>query len=497
MTKGRAWLAVLILALGLAPSAWLLYDFPDAPQLGFAGDDVMYIGAARSLANGAGYHEPALPGNPWQTKYPPGYPLMLAAILKSNVANWCFWIIAHSWLWLVAASATLAWAMIQTGLTPLEAAAVGALWAANPAASQAGTSALSDVPYCAVLFLALGLARTDKGESWRTGAAGFLVGLASLIRVAGLIAGAAVFLWYLWRKRFQDALWFGACAFPLPAMWTLWSRAHLPLSQDPITTFYLNYTGRWLQTIRAVGLSTVLANNVGDGIAALGGLLLASPGLWLLEKLMDVILLTFALTALGEWIGGGAFAAVAITMAVFHLFWVGGPTGRLLLAASPALLGALAAKSGSGRPLLWIAVLGLAGIADVYATANLAETYSMQQTARAALTPALRFIQTELPADAVILREEQVWLWTGRPAIAMPLPPEYAYSNRFDLAVDRFLLHYKDTARQFGARYILLTPWSNGDAVERGGRFFDAVRSDPGLDRVFARNGIELFAIRR
>jgi len=42
----------------------------------------MYIGAARSLADGQGYREPALPGNPWQTKFPPGYPLMLAAILQ-------------------------------------------------------------------------------------------------------------------------------------------------------------------------------------------------------------------------------------------------------------------------------------------------------------------------------------------------------------------------------------------------------------------------------
>ena len=37
-------LPALILLAGLLPSAWLLCKFPDVPQLGLAGDDVLYIG---------------------------------------------------------------------------------------------------------------------------------------------------------------------------------------------------------------------------------------------------------------------------------------------------------------------------------------------------------------------------------------------------------------------------------------------------------------------
>ena len=79
------------------------------------------------MAGGNGCREAALPGNPWQTKFPPVYPLMLAAILKANLAPRDFWIIAHSWLWLVAASLALAWAMVQAGLTRVQAVVVAAL----------------------------------------------------------------------------------------------------------------------------------------------------------------------------------------------------------------------------------------------------------------------------------------------------------------------------------------------------------------------------------
>ena len=125
---------------------------------------------ARSLADGQGYREAALPGNPWQTKYPPGYPVMLAAILKANPAARDFWIIAHSWLWLVAASVALAWAMLQAGLSAVQGGVVAALWAANPAACYVGTAALSEALYCALLFLAAGplTCWAAPNRSWST-----------------------------------------------------------------------------------------------------------------------------------------------------------------------------------------------------------------------------------------------------------------------------------------------------------------------------------------
>src|SRR5437868_15514793 len=46
-------------------------------------DDAIYVVSARSLADGHGYHIESLPGDPPQTKYPIGYPLLLASVWKA------------------------------------------------------------------------------------------------------------------------------------------------------------------------------------------------------------------------------------------------------------------------------------------------------------------------------------------------------------------------------------------------------------------------------
>jgi hypothetical protein len=496
LPRFRRYLPALILCAGLLPSAWLLYRFPDTPQLGTAVDDVIYLGAAKSLANNQGYREAALAGDFWETKYPPGYPLMLAAVLKLNPPARNFWIIVHSWLWLAAASAALAWAMMQAGLNRVQAATVGALWTANPAASYAGTFAFSEAPYCAVLFLAIGFAQRTNGAAARIPViAGALIGAACMIRTAGIVAGGAVLMWLLWRRRFHAALYFSACAAVPPAIWLLWSGAHLPAARDPITSYYFNYTARWLQVIHNAGLGTMILKNLTYGMVALGGLLIASKSLLLLRVARDVILAGLGAAAIAES-PTGAFTAVAIATVAFQLFYWAPPDSRLLLAASPAFLGAAVVTFKSWPRILWIAPLVVA-LADVYGTQNLAALFSTDRARMTTLAPAYRFIEAKLPSDAVILGDEQVWTGTGRRVIGMPMPMEYFYLNQVDSAVDGFYLRYRDVAREFGAGYILTTPWDLERSVrESGDPFFAAIRADPGLEKMFSSNGVELFRMR-
>ncbi len=56
------------------------------PHLGFYHDDSIYWVSARSLATGDGYRIESLPGEPYQTKYPPLYPALLAADLEAQSA---------------------------------------------------------------------------------------------------------------------------------------------------------------------------------------------------------------------------------------------------------------------------------------------------------------------------------------------------------------------------------------------------------------------------
>ena len=66
----------------LAPPAYLAWTLRSMPHLGFYHDDSIYWVSGRSLATGDGYRIQSLPGQPYQTKYPPLYPALLAAIWK-------------------------------------------------------------------------------------------------------------------------------------------------------------------------------------------------------------------------------------------------------------------------------------------------------------------------------------------------------------------------------------------------------------------------------
>lgn len=500
----RRFLSAVLICCGLLPSLWVLLCFGDAPQLGMVSDDVMYLGAAHSIIEGNGYRESALPGQPWQTKYPPGYPLALTAILKlaSGPAN--LLIIAHSWLWLAVASFCLAWAMRRAGLTDFQAACVAAVWAANPAAVSAGTLALSDAPYCALVFLAIGLAHDAAGgRLLSAGVAGMVVALASSFRTAALLVGGGIFVWLvLVKKKPRSAGVFSLCAAPLPTIWMIWSRAHLPRSPDPVTTFYLDYTGRWLDAICNAGLDAVVFTNATHGVMAMGGLLVASTSVDGIRILRDIGLLALSVFSLRAW-SGGAFAAVALVIVAFQMFWHFAPDSRLLLVSSPVLLSALGQRwfHGRRRGAYWIFLLPVAvvvGAGDVQGVRAIARNYEIMRCRQAAMSPAYVFIRHETPAGAAILGDEMTWLYTDRPTIGMPVPMEYFYRGQKDAVVDEFLLKYWDVVKRFDIDYILLTPWDFERSVEeKGERVHKAMRSDPRLRRVFSMNGIELFFVEK
>src|SRR5271163_909270 len=71
-----------VFVAALAPSAYLAWTLRSMPHLGFYHDDSIYWVSARSLATGDGYRIQSLPGQPYQTKYPPLYSALLAALGK-------------------------------------------------------------------------------------------------------------------------------------------------------------------------------------------------------------------------------------------------------------------------------------------------------------------------------------------------------------------------------------------------------------------------------
>ena len=83
------------------------------PQFGETHDDSLYYVGAKGLASGEGYRILSLPAEPYQTKFPPGYPFFLSiawrlypafpANLKfAMMLNWLIYpvFVALSYLWL-------------------------------------------------------------------------------------------------------------------------------------------------------------------------------------------------------------------------------------------------------------------------------------------------------------------------------------------------------------------------------------------------------------
>ena len=70
-------LALVLFILLLTPSAWFAWRNRNMPQFGQKHDDAIYYITSKSLTEGRGYRILSLPGEPFETKYPPVLPFLL------------------------------------------------------------------------------------------------------------------------------------------------------------------------------------------------------------------------------------------------------------------------------------------------------------------------------------------------------------------------------------------------------------------------------------
>src|SRR4030088_943481 len=78
----RKVIAAGVFVVALAPSAYLAWTYRDMPHLGFYHDDSLYFVSGKSLAGGNGFLFASLPGEPFQTKYPPLYAALLSMVWR-------------------------------------------------------------------------------------------------------------------------------------------------------------------------------------------------------------------------------------------------------------------------------------------------------------------------------------------------------------------------------------------------------------------------------
>jgi len=222
------------------------------------GDNAGYLSLAFSLLDGGQYLELWEPGDPAHTKYPPGYALVLAALMSLGARTWTA-LKASSAFFMVAAVGLAylwVWRRSSWGL----ALAVAVVLAFSDSFIYSSQWVLSDPMFLVLTLAALvaldrGTDRSDSrtgpsenegvestadgqrsGQAWLV--AGVLAAVAAYFtRSAGLPLLVAVGAWLAW-KRDWKALGFTAAVFVVPAV--LWSvRAQVAGAPGYVSEFWM------------------------------------------------------------------------------------------------------------------------------------------------------------------------------------------------------------------------------------------------------------------
>ena len=180
----RKAIAAAVLLLALVPAARLAWMAREMPHFGHLHDDSIYFVAAKSMAEGRGYRILSLPGEPFQTKYPPLWPLALAAIWKIDprFPENLRWGMALAWV-MLPAFMVLAWCWFRpVGFGPAMRTTLCAVLVLSPWVVFLSTTLMSELIFSVALMAALLALERAKTSPWLALAAGLLGASAYLIQ---------------------------------------------------------------------------------------------------------------------------------------------------------------------------------------------------------------------------------------------------------------------------------------------------------------------------
>src|SRR5580692_6877732 len=219
-------LGVFVLALG--PSAYLAWTLRAMPHLGFYHDDSIYWVSAKSLAEGHEYRIASLPGQPYQTKYPPLYPALLSGIWKidPNFPSNLPLATLFAWLLLPIYLATV-WAFLrQYGFGWREQCLLVLVAGLSPVSATFSFSLMPELLFTALSVGSVLLAErslSDDSPRWLPVLAAVCGALAYLAKSSAGPLLLTVPICFLWRRQFVKAAMFFAAMAPAVAGWQWWA----------------------------------------------------------------------------------------------------------------------------------------------------------------------------------------------------------------------------------------------------------------------------------
>jgi hypothetical protein len=457
------------------------------PLLGRFKDDTIYLECAKSLATGSGYRIPSLAGQPFQTKYPPLWPLMLSVVWRfspdfprnlplDSVLGWAA----------VPAYLALAWAMfVRWGLRRVPAWFVVLVLACNGLVLLFGTMVMAEL-WSSVALLACFLCAdqpASSGHADRTAVgAGALAAIAYLIKSSTLPLLATLPLCFLLRRRYRHAALAWAPLFAAVAGWNLWARLHASHSSDLVSLYHTSYFGYYLYGLTWHDFFHMSSVNLRLLFSGLSGLLVPGAG----NSLFASILCAVAMIAIvsgavrfSRRTGCWQYPAFAIGCLGQLVVWNGPPTPRLLFPLLPLLLGGIATEIANAlrpsasnlprwrlAPALSIAAACLLG--PLFLIAAISSCGAIFQSLpnllvegrreTAGKRAAYRWISTHTPATAGVLATDDglLYLYTGRRTASQIIPAVLFYRGQEEVLKNE-LRSIPAYARAFHLQYVLLT----------------------------------------
>lgn len=462
-------IGVLVAAVALAIAFLAIPNWP----AGVFQDDGIYVVLGKALATGEGYRYLNLPGAPYATHYPPGYPLFLAMLWKlspefpQNVAAFTF---ANAGFLALAAFGAFRFANDRLGLSTLGSATVGIAGTVSMPALIFGVFVLSEPMFMALLMLLLLYAeRVAERADWRNALfVGLAGGAVAMVRTTGMFVVPAFVLVLLMRRKFVPAVCaaMGCALFIVP--WHIWVSAHGSEIPPVLLGKYGPYDAWMSNAVREHGLTFVWDVIVRNARALYGMVWVMFTGSETSPSAIrpPAVIVATALIAIGAWrLARRAPVTIGFLTAYMALviIWPFEPT-RFVWALLP-LFGAMLAL-GIGfiverRPVtvssrvmqyavLVACVLLVAGFAW-YNVTGVRQQWrdSVPRATAARATPVVEWVRASTrPTDIIAVEDDPLmYLYTGRRAIPMGTftPEEYLKEQTYAFATE--------TLRTVVARY--------------------------------------------
>jgi len=303
--RAARWLPLLALPYALLV-AWLLARQADLP--GLLHDDGVYVAMARGIEQGLGPIDTHLGADARTARFPPLYPLVLAAtrrllgVAPDGVAGSSRWVALNGLFLGVAGATFLHWLLAWRRVAPLVALAVTAAAFTAPTLLGLSQHLMSEPLFLALLVVALWLHERALGNGApapgraRTVAAALVIGLLPATRTLGAAALLALALHRGLALRSAGAglryLALAAAPWLAAAAWSATAAAGAaasPLFGPPYRQLLVDHLGElpWIVTVNAVRFADWTAYAIApgwplaDGSSALAALARLVPGVLL------------------------------------------------------------------------------------------------------------------------------------------------------------------------------------------------------------------------